>query len=204
MSDHYYTNKPTSESDERTWAYQLKGERFSFITDRGVFSKNEVDFGSKLLIESIDLPKVQGAILDVGCGYGPIGLALGKTNPERKVVMIDVNERACELAEKNAQKNGVENAEVRFMETGMLELNEQELFAMVVTNLPIRAGKSVVHGIYESAYKHLLSKGILFVVIQKKQGAPSTRQKLEELFGVANVELIEKNKGYFIFSAQKN
>lgn len=85
----------------------------------------------------------------------------------------------------------------------MLELNEQELFAMVVTNPPIRAGKSVVHGIYESAYKHLLSKGKLFVVIQKKQGAPSTRQKLEELFGVANVELIEKNKGYFIFSAQK-
>lgn len=121
-------------------AYQLKGERFSFITDRGVFSKNEVDFGSKLLIESIDLPKVQGAILDVGCGYGPIGLALGKTNPERKVVMIDVNERACELAEKNAQKNGVENAEVRFMETGMLELNEQELFAMVVTNLQYARG----------------------------------------------------------------
>lgn len=204
LAEHYYTNKPTSERDEKTWTYQLKGETFSFMTDKGVFSKNEVDFGSKFLIETIELPTVKGPILDVGCGYGPIGLALGKVNPDREIIMLDVNERACELAEKNAMKNGVENAQVRFTEVGMVDLNDDERFAVIVTNPPIRAGKSVVHDIYERAYLHLLAGGALFVVIQKKQGAPSTKQKLEELFGVGNVEMIGKNKGYFLFSAQKN
>lgn len=203
LSEHYYTNKPTSARDEKTWSYKLKGESFSFTTDRGVFSKGEVDFGSRFLIESFEMGDLPGDILDVGCGYGPIGLALGKTYQQGKVIMIDVNARACELAEKNAMRNKVDRVEVRFTEEGMASLQDDERFVAVVTNPPIRAGKETVHDIYERAYRHLVKGGELWVVIQKKQGAPSTKGKLEELFGVGNVETCGKKKGYFLFSAKK-
>ncbi|WP_062751238.1 class I SAM-dependent methyltransferase [Shouchella tritolerans] len=204
MSEHYYTNQPSSPHDEKTWTFTLRGESFSFTTDRGVFSKGEVDFGSRLLIETFAFPELDGDILDVGCGYGPIGLALAKADPSRRVVMVDVNERACQLAEKNAKENGVKNADVRFNERGLAGFEQVARYAAVVTNPPIRAGKNVVYDIYEQAYERLIPEGELWVVIQKKQGAPSTKQKLAELFGAENVEVKGKKKGYYVFLAKKN
>ncbi|GIN14551.1 methyltransferase [Shouchella clausii] len=204
MSEHYYTNQPSSPRDEKTWTFTLRGESFSFTTDRGVFSKGEVDFGSRLLIETFAFPELDGDILDVGCGYGPIGLALAKADPSRRVVMVDVNERACQLAEKNAKENGVKNADVRFNERGLAGFEQVARYAAVVTNPPIRAGKNVVYDIYEQAYERLIPEGELWVVIQKKQGAPSTKQKLAELFGAENVEVKGKKKGYCVFLAKKN
>lgn len=198
MSEHYYSREPQVESNPVYWNFTLRGYNFKFKTDRGVFSKNEVDFGSRLLIEAFRLPEVEGSILDVGCGYGPIGLAIAKST-DRTVRMIDVNERALALAKENAALNGIEN--VQIFESDRLTGVEEGDFAAIVTNPPIRAGKKVVHEIFEQSFDHLRAGGELWVVIQKKQGAPSAISKLTEIFEV--VETVEKKKGYFVIKARK-
>ncbi|MYL21920.1 methyltransferase [Halobacillus litoralis] len=199
MSEHYYSKKTLAASEEKTWSFELKGFPFSFTTDHAVFSKNEVDFGSRVLIDAFQLPEVEGEILDLGCGYGPIGLSLAKAFSDRCFVMVDVNERALHLAEKNAAANEVDN--VTILESDRLQGVQDRKFAAVLTNPPIRAGKPVVHAMFEEASKALVPGGEIWVVIQKKQGAPSAKQKLEELFGESEVVL--KQKGYYILRAKK-
>lgn len=199
MSEHYYSREQKVMSSPKMWRFTLRGNEMIFKTDNGVFSKGEVDFGSRLLIETFQFPEVNGDILDVGCGYGPIGLSLAK-NTERTIHMVDVNERALSLAKENASLNEVNN--VSIYESDRL-LNVVGSYAAILTNPPIRAGKQVVHEIYEQSFLHLVSGGELWVVIQKKQGAPSTIEKLEELFA-QEVETVEKKKGYFILKVKKN
>ncbi|MFC4389211.1 class I SAM-dependent methyltransferase [Gracilibacillus marinus] len=199
MTDQYFSNNPNVSSEKRTWTYELLENKLIFTTDNGVFSKGEVDFGSKVLLETYALPQIAGAILDFGCGYGPVGIALAKCYPDREFIGVDINKRAVDLANENAKQNQVEN--VRFLESDKLENVQGEKFASVLTNPPIRAGKQTVHAMFEDAYEALLSGGELWVVIQKKQGAPSAEKKLKELF--ANVETVTKRKGYFIFKAEK-
>ncbi|WP_077623955.1 class I SAM-dependent methyltransferase [Sediminibacillus massiliensis] len=199
MSDHYYSNQPQSQSNPVTWEYELKGNHFSFTTDHGVFSRNEVDFGSRTLIEAFVDPGTEGKLLDLGCGYGPVGLSLAKAYPHRQVVLSDVNERALGLAELNAEQNQITNVEFKISDR--LESLQNEKFSAILTNPPIRAGKKVVHQMFEQSYEALSSEGELWVVIQKKQGAPSAQKKMEELFG--NCETVLKNKGYYIFRSVK-
>lgn len=199
MTEHYYSNKTDAPSEERTWEYTLKGETLRFTTDNAVFSKKEVDFGSRVLIEAFRAPGVDGGFLDLGCGYGPIGLTLAKVHPGRKVYMVDINERAVELSRKNAEQNEISNVVVEVSDR--LSNVQDVTFAAVLTNPPIRAGKKVVHAMFEDAYRSLVDKGELWVVIQKKQGAPSARKKLEELF--SEVEVVDKQKRYYIFRAKK-
>ncbi|WP_078382564.1 class I SAM-dependent methyltransferase [Sutcliffiella halmapala] len=199
MADHYYTNKPSVESNRQQWEFELKGNKFTFTTDTGVFSKKEVDFGSRVLIEEFAEPSVSGDILDVGCGYGPIGLSLAKAFPARKVEMIDVNERAIELAKENASKNRIEN--VNIFASDIYANVTSSNYAAILSNPPIRAGKKVVHEILEKAYQHLAPHGELWIVIQKKQGAPSAVEKLEEIF--EEVEVVTKKKGYYIIKSKK-
>lgn len=169
------------------------------MTDQGVFSKREVDFGSRLLIETFEEPAVEGGFLDVGCGYGPIGLAIAKSFPNRTVEMVDINERAIELAKRNQQLNHIDN--VVIYESDLFESVGDKMFAAILTNPPIRAGKKVVHSIFEQSASHLVPNGELWVVIQKKQGAPSTLEKLQSLF--PEVEVVAKKKGYYIIKAKK-
>ena len=199
MSQHYYSKNPQTKSKPQEWTYTLRGETFRFQTDSGVFSKNDVDFGSRLLIEAFDEPVIEGPILDVGCGYGPIGMAIAKAFPQRHVHMVDINARAIELAQKNTVVNGVENVSV--YESDGLSNVKQEGFGAILTNPPIRAGKETIFRFYEEAYAKLADSGSLWVVIQKKQGAPSTQEKLQGLFG--DVRVADKKKGYFIFEARK-
>ncbi|CAH2716657.1 Ribosomal RNA small subunit methyltransferase C [Neobacillus rhizosphaerae] len=199
MSEHYYSRTQKVESDPKYWDYTLKNHLFRFKTDNGVFSKREVDFGSRLLIESFIMPEVQGFVLDVGCGYGPIGLSIAKDNRERTVHMVDVNDRAIELAKENAQFNRIENI-VIYESDRLLNVKESN-FAAILTNPPIRAGKKTVHEIFEQSFEHLVPHGELWVVIQKKQGAPSALEKLNTLF--SEVETFDKSKGYFIIKAIK-
>lgn len=199
MSNHYYSKNPEVESNPVYWDFSLRENTFRFKTDRGVFSKKEVDFGSRLLIETFKNDKSEGKILDVGCGYGPIGLSLAKSFPKAFIHMVDVNQRALELAQENATLNQLEN--VKIYESDRLLQVEEGGFDFILTNPPIRAGKKTVHEIFEQSYEHLADLGELWIVIQKKQGAPSAIEKLETMFG--QVDVVEKKKGYFIIKAKK-
>lgn len=200
MTDHYYSDNPHAKSNPETWEANLKGNTFRFTSDTGVFSKGRVDYGSQVLIETVDLldfPK--GDFLDLGCGYGPIGLSLAKACPKRTIELVDVNERAVSLAKKNAEDNQISNVEIH---TSYLyeELKSKE-FAGIFSNPPIRAGKETVHAILEDSFQHLKKEGRLTIVIQKKQGAPSAKKKMQEVFG--NVERLIQDKGYWILQSRK-
>ncbi|MEL3973418.1 class I SAM-dependent methyltransferase [Rossellomorea oryzaecorticis] len=199
MTNHYYSNKPEVESNPQSIQFELKGHSLRFKTDQGVFSKREVDFGSRTLIESFELPETEGDLLDVGCGYGPIGLTLAKDFEDRMVHMIDVNERALSLASENAKANGVQN--ISIYQSDRYQNVKEKRFAAILTNPPIRAGKETVHSILSESYDYLADKGELWVVIQKKQGAPSAMDKMEELF--SNVEIAARKKGYYILRSVK-
>lgn len=200
MSEHYYTKSPRSGSDRRRFEAVLRGRRLTFETDAGVFSKSGVDFGSRLLIETADIP--DGArVLDVGCGYGPIGLAIAAALPSAQVTMLDINERAVRLARENAERNGIRNVTV--LESDALEAVRGRTFDAVLTNPPIRAGKPVVHRIFVEARDALAPGGALWVVIRKQQGAPSAAAKLEELFGADRVRMAARDKGYHILRAER-
>jgi 16S rRNA (guanine1207-N2)-methyltransferase len=200
LTEHYYSHKPDVVSNPQFWDFTLKGRTFRFKSDNGVFSKKEVDFGSRLLVESFNLDEaVEGDILDVGCGYGPIGISIAAAYPDRTIEMIDINSRAVELSKENAAANAIAN--VKIYESDRFDKVASNHFAAILTNPPIRAGKSVVHEILEESYRSLVAGGELWVVIQKKQGAPSAMDKMEQLFG--NVEVPVKKKGYYILLSKK-
>lgn len=199
MTNHYYSKKPETAHNYVTWEFELKGKNFRFTTDSHVFSKGTVDYGSRVLIDAFDdreLPA--GPILDVGCGYGPIGLSLAYST-KRVVEMLDINERAVELAKKNAEQNKIENVEIHT--SYLYETLNHSAYAAILSNPPIRAGKQVVHEILEKAYPLLLVGGALTIVIQKKQGAPSAQKKMTEMFG--NAEILLKDRGYYIIQSIK-
>lgn len=199
MAEQYFTENPTVEHDEHHVNYHLNGINLNLTTDAGVFSKNRVDYGSGVLIEQMleqDLPG--GNILDVGCGYGPIGLFAAKKWPDRQVDMVDVNERAMDLARRNAAANGVGNVNI-FASDRYQAVTGQ--YAMIVTNPPIRAGKAIWSSILTEAKDHLTDGGILLVVIQKKQGAPSAKKLMAASLG--NCEILTRDKGYYILKSVK-
>ncbi|MFB6469157.1 class I SAM-dependent methyltransferase [Cytobacillus sp. Hz8] len=199
MSEHYYSRTQKVESEPIYWDFTLRNQKMHFKTDNGVFSKREVDFGSRLLIETFQMPDMAGEIMDVGCGYGPIGLSLAKEFQNRIFHLVDVNERALSLAKENARINQISNVQI-YESDRLVNVNVKD-FAAILTNPPIRAGKQIVHDILEQSQEYLLPGGELWVVIQKKQGAPSAIKKLEELY--SDVETVEKKKGYFILRAKK-
>lgn len=200
MTNYYFTKNPDVIHDEKEWTFELLNNEFKFTTDNGVFSKKTVDFGSRVLLNAFAQQEIiAGNILDVGCGYGPIGLAIAKDQPERQIDMTDVNELALELAKKNAEINKIIN--VSIFESAAYDNVTKTDYATIVTNPPIRAGKNVVHDILSGALDHLKVGGQLFAVLQKKQGAGSAQKKMTDVFG--NCEIILKDKGYYILMSVK-
>lgn len=159
-------------------------------TDHGVFSKEKLDFGTRVLLENLPLNEFQGRVLDVGCGYGPIGLYLASAT-DCQIDMCDVNRRALHLSKMNAKANKLS---VSIFESDCYS-NVTEKYNIIISNPPIRAGKKIVYEILMGAKNHLVSDGILFCVIHKDQGAKSTISELEKLY---NVTILEKNKGFFV------
>ncbi|MFD0961932.1 class I SAM-dependent methyltransferase [Paenibacillus chungangensis] len=198
MANHYYSKSPDTAHERRTHETTLRGTKFRFVTDSGVFSKTGIDYGSRVLIEAMQFARTS-EVLDVGCGYGPIGLAAATLADQGRVTMIDINERAVLLASENAVANGLKNVDVR--QSDLYEAVRGLTFDVILTNPPIRAGKATVHRIFEEGCQLLRDGGSMWVVIQKKQGAPSAKEKLEQIFG--HVEEITKDKGYRIFRAIK-
>ncbi len=199
MNNHYYQkNQDNLKSEPKIINFSFKENNYQFHTDNGVFSKQFIDYGSKSLIEAFKPNDLAGDILDMGAGYGPIGIVLSKTY-SKCVHMCEINTRAFELLQKNIKINFV-NA-VAYHSDLYQALPKDLLFASIVTNPPIRAGKDIVFAIYSGAYSHLMVGGELWVVIQKKQGAPSSKKYIEDIFG--NCEIVNRDKGYYILKAVK-
>ena len=191
----YFSNEKLPSKVKKIYA-KICNNNFTFLTDNGVFSKDGVDFGSRLLLESIPLNEVGAKVLDVGCGYGTIGIVINKLTGAN-VDMVDVNHRAIHLAERNIKENGCKNTQV-FESNSYDQITSK--YDTIITNPPIRAGKDVVYDICLNAVNHLNVSGLLFLVVRKEQGAKSLISKLKEVY---NVEIIERKNGYFIVKCSR-
>jgi len=196
--NHYFNSNADLKHKETETEYVYQFTKFRFITDIGVFSKDGVDYATNILLEN--LPDLSGKVLDLGCGYGCIGIVLAKIyNASVDVTMSDVNDRALDLAGRNAKKNG---AAAKIIKSDGFE-NIHENFDCITLNPPIHAGKAVIYKIYGEAYHHLNPNGRFYIVIQKKHGAPSHREKLEEIFGKENFSVLYAKKGFFVFEFKR-
>lgn len=193
---HYFTNNNDIKSELRDIKYSLGEYNFVFKSDNGVFSKNEVDYGSEFLVKTFLAcnKKDINSLLDVGCGYGYIGVTLGKIL-DTKVTMIDVNKRAVHLAKMNIDINKIDG------ETFVSNIYENitDKYDLIISNPPIRAGKEVVLGILEGAFERLNKDGELWFVIRKNQGAESTKKRISE---IGNCTVVDKSKGFWVVCAK--
>ncbi|MDF7627136.1 methyltransferase [Lactobacillaceae bacterium L1_55_11] len=194
----YFTADPSAEHHYQDFDFELLGHNLHFVTDTGVFSKHRVDFGTVTMLNALaelaDLPA--GPVLDLGTGYGPVGIALAKAW-QRPIDMVDVNQRALALALENAEKNGVAGR-VHIFQSDIYD-QVSDKYALIAVNPPIRAGKPVVTAMLQEARQHLVPGGRLVAVIQKKQGAPSAQKNLAAAFG--NVTTLAKHKGYYVLES---
>jgi len=193
---YYFDKKTNVESKENTTKAEIGGRLYTFKTDNNVFSKKRLDFGTRSLLESLDIKKLNGEILDFGCGYGPIGIYIS-SNTNANVDMIDVNERALNLAKINA---GINKVDVNIFESDIYS-NVNKKYNYIITNPPIRVGKKILYEILIGAKDYLKQKGHLIFVINKDQGAKSTMKDMEKYY---KVNLINKNKGFFIIDCEKH
>ena len=197
MNDHYYTRDPQSESRPVECEYTYRGVELRFRTDAGVFSKGEVDTGTRLLLEALP-EEMAGEVLDLGCGWGVIGIAIAKKWPGCRVTMADVNLRALDLSRENAKRN---RAEVVCVESDGMGALMDRSFDAVVTNPPIRAGKQVIYRMFADAAACLKPGGVLYLVIRKQQGAESCIKYLETIY--SSVEKLDKSGGFWVLKASK-
>ena len=194
---HYYDLDPTLESKERLIEFVISGRKISLFTDNGVFSKAKLDEGSRLLIETLLPLGLTGKILDLGCGYGPIGLSIGLFSKDASLTLADVNPRAVALCKKNAELLNL-SSRVTCLQSDIYSSIKGQ-FDAIVLNPPIRAGKKVTYTMYKEAKEHLTSGGQFYFVIRKAQGASSASQYVKEVFG--NITMIARHKGYHIYKA---
>jgi 16S rRNA (guanine1207-N2)-methyltransferase len=198
-TEHYFAETPKSEPKLGMVQTRLRGQTFKFLTSSSVFSKKQVDPGTRLLIEAMLLPD-SGNVLDVGCGYGAVGIATAASNPRLRVVLTDVNMRAVQLARQNIKINRVRNAEVRH---GCLYEPIKELpFNCVLSNPPVSAGMATVLAIIQGAPKFLSCDGTLQMVVRSKIGKKTLPNAFAEAFG--NYSVLARKSGYRVLLAKKN
>ena len=195
--EHYFTNNEQLKSELRNIDYTIDETSFTFISDNGVFSKNKIDYGSRFLVETMlkHVNKTHLKILDLGCGYGFIGIVLAK-KLDSLVTLVDVNKRALHLAKENTKVNKVE---ANIIESNIYD-NVSDTFDIIVTNPPIRAGKKVVESMLLGASSYLQSDGELWCVIRKDQGAKSMVKVLNDNY---KTSIIAKSKGFYAIKAEK-
>ena len=191
---HYFENDENVKSEEKTIHFEVFNKLYNFKTDNNVFSKQGLDFGTRTLLENIDIKNINGDVLDFGCGYGPIGITI-KSNTNCNVDMIDINNRALNLAKKNALLNQVD---VNIFESNIY-LNVFKKYDYIITNPPIRVGKKILYEILFKAKEHLKENGHLIFVINKAQGAKSAIKDLEKEY---TVKILGKNKGFYVIDCQ--
>lgn len=194
MTEQYFASDPSTPSNPAPCSFPYRGHGLNFLTDAGVFSRGELDPGTRLLLDA--LPELSGNVLDVGCGWGAIGIAIAKAYPACRVTLLDVNRRALALSEENARRNGVR---VVCLESDGLAAVADDVFDAIVTNPPIRAGKQVIYRIFADAAARLAPNGALYLVIRKQQGAESCLRYLQTLF--TDVDKLDKSGGYWALRA---
>lgn len=199
MASHYYNNNLETKSNEKIIECQILGNLLKFITDHGVFSKGGIDYGSKLLVENCQFKPEDNRVLDIGCGYGAIGISLAKKYPHIHFDLVDVNLRALDLAKRNYLLNNIHNITV--FESNIYEKINNK-YDCIVSNPPIRAGKKIVYQIFEKAIDYLNDNGSIYIVMKKNHGAKSAIKKLTEVFH--NCEIVYRDKGYYVFKSTKS
>ncbi len=195
---HYFTKQPTKHKYKIS--FELAGTTINLLSSNGVFSKKHIDTGTKVLIESI-VEKISihenAEILDLGCGYGIIGITIAKLNPKAKVTMVDINPLAIKLTNENIKLNLVENAIV--IRSHLYSQLENKKFDFIISNPPLAAGYKVIFPLIEGAKDHLKERGRIIIVLRK--GINTIPKKMKDVFG--NVELLYKRAGYRVFQSIK-
>ncbi|MCQ5376788.1 MAG: methyltransferase [Candidatus Methanomethylicia archaeon] len=192
---HYFSKDAPRSSRKYVIRLSIRGEMLDFASEGGIFSKDRIDLGTQILINSLELPE-SGTVLDMGCGYGAIGISIAKMSPSLKVTMVDVNPLAVRLARENALRNGVD-AEV--LRSDLYSALEGRSFDMIVSNPPLAAGYAVVFPMIEGALSHLNYGGSMQIVLRR--GINTIPKKMSEVFG--NSECISKKSGYRVFRSLK-
>ena len=190
---HYFINDNNLKSNIKEFKTKFKNQEFIFKTDNGVFSKGEVDFGTRLLLETVLENNLEGRVLDLGCVFGVSGIVLAKLK-KVTVDMIYVNKRAIHLTKKNILENGVSLVEA-FLSDGFLGISEK--YDYIVTNPPIRIGKEKLYQIFTEARNYLKENGVIYLVIRKEQGAKSFILDMGKIY---QIEILTKSKGFYIIS----
>lgn len=194
---YYFTSDPNKTINRKKINFRFSGVLRTFISDDGVFSKSTLDYGSRVLLETLLKEDIEGDIVDMGCGLGYIGVLLKEYKPEISLTMVDVNETAVILAKENSELYHQKNRVI--CSNGFENITEN--FDVIVSNPPIRVGKKVMYKIFADGYSHLKKNGIMYLVIKRKQGAESAIKYLQSINFV--VEVINKEGGYWIIKASK-
>ena len=193
----YFDNDNNIRHNKRIIEFYFNDKKYNLYSDNGVFSKDKFDYGTRLLLDSIDISKLSGNVLDLGCGIGVVGIILGTINKNINIDMIDINERAISLVRDNLTLNKVK-ANV-FSSDVYSNVNKK--YDYIITNPPIRAGKEVVRKFLLGGYDYLNDTGILYFVMRKDHGVKSMIKELENKY---NVTIINKDKGFYIVSLTKH
>ena len=198
-NEHYYSPHPKSQQRLGVISTYMRGHFFEFLTSSSVFSKKRVDLGTRLLVESMILPE-EGEVLDLGCGYGPVGIAAAKSDPSIDVTMTDVNERAVWLAKENSKRNEVKNTKP--LHGFLYQPVEKKQFNTILTNPPVSAGMQILTPIVQSAPTHLRDQGSIQIVIMSRIGGKRLLQELRKTFN--NVEVLARRSGYRVLLSKKS
>ncbi|MGI0148660.1 MAG: class I SAM-dependent methyltransferase [Thermoplasmata archaeon] len=198
MGEQYFEKRPASAHRPREIRFAIRGHAFTFRTDAGVFSRGKLDRGTELLLEAIAIRPRQ-RVLDLGCGYGAIGIVAARLSGIGPVVLTDVNERAVALARTNLVVNGIRNGEVRL--GPLYEPVGGMAFDHIVSNPPIRAGRGIVDRIVADAPAHLVDGGSLWLVARTRQGADALRSRMAMAFGSA--EIVERGSGFKVLRSTR-
>ena len=193
----YFDNDNNVKHNKKIIEFYFNDKKYSVYSDNGVFSKDKFDYGTRLLLDSIDISKLSGNVLDLGCGIGVVGIILGTINKNINIDMIDINDRALSLVRDNLTLNKVK-ANV-FSSDVYSNVNKK--YDYIITNPPIRAGKEVVRKFLLGGYDYLNDNGILYFVMRKDHGVKSMIKELENKY---NVTIINKDKGFYILSLTKH
>jgi 16S rRNA (guanine1207-N2)-methyltransferase len=197
MVEHYYSKNPKSPLNLRIIHEYIRGMKFSFYTASSVFSPKKVDNGTRLLAENMVIPH-GSMVLDIGCGYGVLGIVAAKLCSDCRVFMSDVNERAVMLAYRNVKLNHVKAV----VKSGDLYSPWKGFkFDVILSNPPMSAGKDTCFKIIEGAYGHLTENGSMQMVVKYRKGGKIIERALEEVFG--NVDVLAKGSGYRVFISRK-